>query len=98
MEIGLGIDGRFGLGADEQRAIAREASSLGYQSIWTPIGPTREPFDLCALWQEASSLETGVAVAPLSGWSIQELASVAKDTLERCRGRFTLALGSGRST
>ena len=98
MEIGLGIDGRFALGADEQRAIAREAASLGYQSLWTPIGPTREPFDLCALWHEASGLETGVAVAPLSGWSSDELASVAKDTLERCRGRFTLGVGSGRET
>src|SRR5947209_17023829 len=79
MEIGLGIDGRFALGADEQRAIAREAASLGYRSLWTPIGPTREPFDLCALWHEASGLETGVAVAPLSGWSSDQLASVAKD-------------------
>src|SRR5438309_2467426 len=98
MEIGLGIDGRFALAADDQQAIAREASSLGYRSLWTPIGTTREPFDLCALWHEASGLATGIAVAPLSGWSIDDLASVSQDTLRRCNGRFTLGVGSGRES
>jgi len=98
MEIGLGIDGQFALGADDQRALAREASALGYRSLWTPSASTREPFDLCALWQEASGLPTGIAVAPLSGWSIEDLAAVARDTFRRCDGRFTLGVGSGRAT
>jgi alkanesulfonate monooxygenase SsuD/methylene tetrahydromethanopterin reductase-like flavin-dependent oxidoreductase (luciferase family) len=96
MEIGLGLDPRFALSADDQRAIAREAAALGYASLWTPAGDTREPFDLCALWHEASGLATGIAVAPLSGWKIDDLASVSRETQDRCDGRFTLGIGSGR--
>ena len=98
MEIGLGIDSQFALGADDQRALAREASALGYQSLWTPSAATREPFDLCALWHEASGLATGIAVAPLSGWSSEDLAPLARDTFRRCDRRFTLGVGSGRAT
>jgi alkanesulfonate monooxygenase SsuD/methylene tetrahydromethanopterin reductase-like flavin-dependent oxidoreductase (luciferase family) len=96
VEIGLGIDGHFALDADDQRALAREAAALGYTSLWTPIGNTREPFDTCALWHEASGLNTGIAVAPLSAWSIDDLVSVAKETSGRCDGRFTLGVGAGR--
>jgi alkanesulfonate monooxygenase SsuD/methylene tetrahydromethanopterin reductase-like flavin-dependent oxidoreductase (luciferase family) len=96
VEIGLGIDAHFALSAEDQRALAREAASLGYTSLWTPIGNTREPFDICAQWHEASGLETGIAVAPLSAWSIDDLVSVAKDTHRRCGGRFTLGVGAGR--
>jgi len=98
VEIGLGIDTRFALSADDQRAIAREAAALGYRNLWTPIGSTREPFDTCALWHAASGLATGIAVAPLSGWPVDDLASVAKDTHRRCAGRFILGVGSGRVT
>src|SRR5256885_11831098 len=98
MEIGLGVDARFVLSEDDQRAIAREAAALGYRSVWTPIGSTREPFDTCVLWHASSGLKTGIAVAPLSGWPIDDLASVAKDTERRCAGRFTLGVGSGRLT
>jgi alkanesulfonate monooxygenase SsuD/methylene tetrahydromethanopterin reductase-like flavin-dependent oxidoreductase (luciferase family) len=96
MQIGLGIDSRFALSADDQRVIAKEAAAAGYTSLWTPIGNTREPFDICATWHEASGLETGIAVAPLSTWSIEHLASVSKETADRCRGRFTLGVGAGR--
>ena len=98
MEIGLGIDTRFALSEDDQRAIAREAATLGYASLWTPIGNTREPFDLCTLWHASSGLATGIAVAPLSGWPIDDLAALARDTYRRCAGRFTLGIGSGRLT
>ena len=98
MEIGLGVDSRFALSEDDQRAIAREAVALGYRSLWTPIGSTREPFDICALWHTASGLKTGIAVAPLSGWPAVALASVAKETHRRCAGHFTLGVGSGRVT
>jgi 5,10-methylenetetrahydromethanopterin reductase len=96
LEIGLGLDPRFALSADDQRAIAREAAALGYTSLWTPAGNTREAFDLCTTWHEASGLATGIAVAPLSGWKIEELASVSRETEHRCDGRFTLGIGSGR--
>ena len=98
MEIGLGVDSRFALGADDQRTVAKEAASIGYASLWTPVGNTREPFDICALWHEASGVATGIAVAPVSSWPMEKLASVSKETLERCGGRFTLGIGSGRTT
>ena len=97
MEIGLGIDSRYALSDDDQRAVAREATTLGYASLWTPIGNTREPFDICAIWHESSALPTGIAVAPISSWPINELASVSKETFERCRGKFTLGIGAGRT-
>jgi alkanesulfonate monooxygenase SsuD/methylene tetrahydromethanopterin reductase-like flavin-dependent oxidoreductase (luciferase family) len=96
MQIGLGIDSRFALSDDNERALAGDAASLGYTSLWTPIGNTREPFDICAQWHEASGLDTGIAVAPLSAWSIDDLVSVAKATHRRCGGRFTLGVGAGR--
>jgi alkanesulfonate monooxygenase SsuD/methylene tetrahydromethanopterin reductase-like flavin-dependent oxidoreductase (luciferase family) len=97
VEIGLGIDSRFALSEDDQRAVAHEAAALGYKSLWTPTGNTREPFDICAMWSRWSGLETGIAVAPLSGWSIDDVASVSKETVERCGGRFTLGVGAGRA-
>jgi hypothetical protein len=96
LEIGLGVDSRFALSEDDQRALAHEAAALGYRSLWTPIGNTREPFDICATWTQSSGLPTGIAVAPLSVWSIDDLASVSKETVERCKGGFTLGVGAGR--
>ncbi|HEY8786800.1 MAG TPA: LLM class flavin-dependent oxidoreductase [Candidatus Limnocylindria bacterium] len=98
MEIGLGVDSRFALSDDDQHAVAHEAASLGYRSLWTPIGNTREPFDICAAWTQSSGLPTGIAVAPLSSWSLDDLASVSKETLERCQGKFTLGIGAGRTS
>src|SRR5256885_3987897 len=98
MEIGLGVDSRFSLSDDDQRAIAREAKELGYTSLWTPIGNTRGPFDVCAIWTEASGLATGIAVAPLSAWSVDDLASASRQTAERGQGEFTLGIGAGRTS
>jgi len=98
MDIGLGIDSRFSLSEDDQRAIAQEAAALGYKSLWTPIGNTPEPFDICGTWTEVSGLPSGIAVAPLTAWPIDGLASVSKKTVERCRGRFTLGIGAGRTS
>ena len=95
MEIGLGVDSRFALTDDDQRALAHEAAALGYKSLWAPIGNTPEPFDICAIRTESSGLPTGIAVAPLSAWAIDDLASVSKKTVERCRGKFTLGIGVG---
>jgi len=97
METGLGIDSRFALSDDEQRTIAREAARLGYTSLWTPIGNTREPFDICMAWYASSGLPTGIAVAPVSAWTIDQLAAVSKETLERTDGKFTLGIGTGRT-
>src|SRR6267378_3824432 len=96
MELALGVDSRFVLSADDQRALAQEAVALGYASLWTPVGNTREPFDVCATWTGSSGLPTGIAVAALSAWSIEDLATLSKETADRCRGRFTLGVGAGR--
>lgn len=97
MEIGLGIDSRFALSGDDQRTIAREAAGLGYESLWTPIGNTRDRFDVCATWHHSSGLPTGIAVVPMSAWPIDKLASVAKETLERTNGKFRLGVGTGQT-
>jgi alkanesulfonate monooxygenase SsuD/methylene tetrahydromethanopterin reductase-like flavin-dependent oxidoreductase (luciferase family) len=96
VQIALGIDSRFSLSEEDQRELAREAADLGYASMWTPIGNTREPFDVCATWTESSGLPSGIAVAPLSAWSLADLASASKETVERCDGRFTIGIGTGR--
>jgi alkanesulfonate monooxygenase SsuD/methylene tetrahydromethanopterin reductase-like flavin-dependent oxidoreductase (luciferase family) len=98
MEIGLGIDSRFSLSDEDQKALAREAAALGYESLWTPIGNTPEPFGICATWTGMSGLPSGIAVAPISGWSIDALASVSKRTVESCEGKFTLGIGAGRTS
>ena len=98
MEIGLGVDSRFALSDDDQRALAHDAAALGYENLWTPIGNTPEPFDVCAIWTESSGLSTGIAVAPLSGWALEHLTSVSRKTVERCRGKFTLGIGTGRTS
>jgi len=97
METGLGIDSRFALSDDEQRTIAREAAGLGYKSLWTPVAETRERFDVCVTWYKSSGLPTGVAVAPVSAWPIDQLAAVTKETFERTDGKFTLGIGTGRT-
>lgn len=98
MEIALGIDSRFSLTEDDQRAIAHEAAAVGYTSLWTPIGNTREPFDVCATWTQWCGLPSGIAVAALSSWSLDDLASVSAEIVERCKGKFTLGIGAGRLT
>ena len=96
VEIGLGIDVRFDLKEGDHRAIAHEAAKLGYESLWTSADETRHPFQRCAWWHRDSGLQTGIAVVPVSAWSIETLASVSKETVERNRGEFTLGIGAGR--
>jgi alkanesulfonate monooxygenase SsuD/methylene tetrahydromethanopterin reductase-like flavin-dependent oxidoreductase (luciferase family) len=98
MEIGLGIDSRFALSDDDQRSIAREAAALGYTSLWTPMGNTREPFDVCLTWYRSSGLPTGIAVAPVSAWPLDKLVSVSKEIHERTNGQFTLGVGAGQTS
>ncbi|OLB81677.1 MAG: hypothetical protein AUI15_39500 [Actinobacteria bacterium 13_2_20CM_2_66_6] len=50
------------------------------------------------MWHDSSGLPTGIAVAPLSGWPVDKLASVSKETFERCEETFTLGIGVGRTS
>jgi alkanesulfonate monooxygenase SsuD/methylene tetrahydromethanopterin reductase-like flavin-dependent oxidoreductase (luciferase family) len=94
MEIGLGIDGRLVLSATEQADVAAEAAVLGYTSLWTPARDD-DPFVLCALWHQASGLETGISVLPIQRWGLAELIAGTRMARERTAGRFTLGVGAG---
>jgi hypothetical protein len=94
MEIGLGIDGRLVLSATEQADIAAEAAVLGYASLWTPARDD-DPFELCALWHQASGLETGISVLPIQRWTAHQLIAATRTALERTAGKFVLGVGAG---
>jgi len=93
MAIGLGIDARLVLSDAEQAAVAAEAARLGYTSLWTPNRD--DAFELCARWNAASGLETGISVLPIGRWSAEALAEGARTTLDRTDGRFVLGVGAG---
>src|SRR5260370_41375253 len=93
MEIGLGIDGRLVLSDAEQADVAAEAARLGYASLWTPNRD--DAFELCARWQAASGLETGISVLPIGRWSDEALVAGARATPGRTGGHFVLGGGSG---
>jgi alkanesulfonate monooxygenase SsuD/methylene tetrahydromethanopterin reductase-like flavin-dependent oxidoreductase (luciferase family) len=96
VKIGVAIDTRFSLSDSDHRVIAAEARSYGYESMWT-IAPAEgpDPFDLCALWSDASQLPTGISVLPLQRWPLERLIPRARETLERTRGKFTVGVGAG---
>ena len=93
MKIGLGIDSRLALSDAEQDAVASEAAALGYTSLWTPAGP--DPFGLCARWQAASGLETGISVLPIQSWNAERLIEGTRPTFARTGRRFILGVGAG---
>ena len=95
MEIGLGIDGRLVLSDTEQADIAAEAALLGYTSLWTP-NRDGHPFALCAAWHAASGLETGISVAPLERWTVEQLVAGWQMAIDRTGGHFVLGVGAGR--
>ena len=95
MEIGVGLDGRLGLGLEDVRDLAREAARRGYASVWTPYA-TFDPFVLCTEWWRACDLATGVAVIPLSViGSPVALAKSGTTVAAVTGGRFRLGVGSG---
>ena len=94
MEIGLGIDGRLALSAAEQADVAAEAAVLGYASLWTPARDD-DPFALCALWHEASGLETGISVLPIERWPAERLVAGTRMARKATADRFTLGVGAG---
>ncbi|HYY54371.1 MAG TPA: LLM class flavin-dependent oxidoreductase [Candidatus Dormibacteraeota bacterium] len=95
MDVGVGLDGRLGLGMRELRELAQDAVALGYTSVWTP-NATLDPFILCALWWESARVATGISVlpVPLAG-PAATLARSAATVADMCGGRFILGIGSG---
>lgn len=93
MEIGLGIDARLTLSDAEQEAVAGEARARGYTSLWTPARD--DPFGLCARWQRASGLRTGISVLPLQTWSAERLVAAVRAGREAGGARCILGVGAG---
>lgn len=96
MELGIGLDATLRLSRDEQGDVVREAARLGYASAWTPAGASRDAFETCARWHEASALPVGISVVPVPEWDVEGLAREAAGLHERTAGRFVLGVGSGR--
>src|SRR5271166_2737675 len=96
MLIGVGLDARLGLPFAELRAAAREASQLGFESLWTPAGGVPDSFHVCAAWSQDTALRTGISVVPVARmWTPPGLAAQAATLAQLSGGRFVLGLGTG---
>ncbi len=98
VETGLGVDSRLGLSAAQLRDLAPEASTLGYQSLWTNAGVDYDPVAMCVAWHERSGLPTGVSVIPIARNPAPVLALAARTAHDLTGGRFVLGVGSGSVT
>jgi 5,10-methylenetetrahydromethanopterin reductase len=96
MMIGVGLDARLALPFDQLRAAAREASRLGFESLWTPAGGVPDSFHVCAAWSQDTSLRTGISVVPAARmWTPLSLAAQAATLAQLSSGRFVLGVGTG---
>jgi alkanesulfonate monooxygenase SsuD/methylene tetrahydromethanopterin reductase-like flavin-dependent oxidoreductase (luciferase family) len=102
MIIGVGLDGRLGLGFGELAEMGREAARLGFESIWTPALSVPDSFHVCGAWAEASkevtgsALRTGISVVPAPRqWHPVSLAIQAATVSVRSDGNFVLGIGTG---
>src|ERR1700753_34392 len=98
MMIGVGLDARLGLPFDELRTAARDAATLGFESLWTPAGGVPDSFHVCAAWSQDTPLRTGISVVPAARmWTPLGLAAQAATLAQLSGGRFVLGLGTGGS-
>jgi alkanesulfonate monooxygenase SsuD/methylene tetrahydromethanopterin reductase-like flavin-dependent oxidoreductase (luciferase family) len=102
MKAGVGIDPRLELSREQQRALAKEAATLGYDSLWTPAGATgRSIFHICRDWWEATiavvaeGLEVGTSVIPFPVWTVPSLAAESATLNDVTAGKFKLGIGLG---
>jgi len=94
--IGVGLDARLGLGLAQLRTAAREASDLGFESVWTPAGGVPDSFHVCAAWSQDTGLRTGISVVPAARmWTPLGLAAQAATLAQLSGGRFVLGVGTG---
>lgn len=92
--VGLGLTENMPLA--DQDVFVREADQLGYASIWTNEGGTRDSFLVCAHWARvAPRLTTGVAVIPVLLRQPVALAMAAGTLAEETGGKYILGLGTG---
>lgn len=96
MRIGAGFDSRLGLTFGELRQAGRDASILGFESLWTPALGVPDPFHVCAAWAQETSLLTGISVVPAPRlWRPLALAMQAATVGQISDGRFILGIGTG---
>ena len=102
MIVGVGVDGRYGFSAAEQREIARSAAAHGFGSLWTNAVTIPDAFHVCALWAQAAAglgpgrgLRTGISVVNALSWKPQSLAGQAATVALASAGQFTLGIGTG---
>src|SRR6201996_8464667 len=96
MMIGVGLDARLGLPFDELREAARDAKTLGFESLWTSAGGVPDSFHVCAAWSQDTSLRTGISVVPAARmWTPLGLAAQAATLAQLSSGRFVLGVGTG---
>ena len=102
MIIGAGLDQRLGLDFEALEVLGREATDLGFESLWTPSGTVPDAFHVCASWARESRARlgtptrTGIAVVPAAkGWSPFALALQAATVGGFAEGTFVLGLGTG---
>src|ERR1700733_13100513 len=96
MMIGVGLDARLGLPFDQLRAAAREAETLGFESLWTPAGGVPDSFHICAAWSHDTSLRTGISVVTAARrWTPLALAAQTATLPQLFAGRFVLGVGTG---
>ena len=96
MRIGVGLDPSLGLSFDQLRQAAREATRVGYESVWTPAGTVPDAFHVCAAWLLDTPLQAGISVVPAARlWRPLALAMQAATLGQLSGGRFTLGIGTG---
>jgi alkanesulfonate monooxygenase SsuD/methylene tetrahydromethanopterin reductase-like flavin-dependent oxidoreductase (luciferase family) len=106
MIVGVGVDGRYGFSAGQQREIARTAAARGFASLWTNAVTMPDAFHVCALWAAAAAepaaggaaggrLRTGISVVNALNWKPQSLAGQAATVALASGGGFTLGIGAG---
>lgn len=93
MKRGFGIDAT--VPADVARALAARVESLGYGSFWTNGSPASGAFDILEAAADASDLNLGVGVLPLTSIEVDEIVDQVRN-----RGlpqdRLWLGVGSNR--
>jgi probable F420-dependent oxidoreductase len=83
-------------GVHELAAIAREAESAGFESVWaTEFYDRSATVALAAMAGATERIELGSAIAYAFGRTPLVLAVEARDLDELCGGRLTLGLGTG---
>lgn len=93
MKRGFGIDAT--VSADVAGALAEQVESLGYGSFWTNGSPAPGAFDILEAAAEASDLDLGVGVLPLTSIGVDQIIEEVR-ARDLPQDRLWLGVGSNR--